>query len=862
MQSNNTTSPEVTGDFFRYYGKDLMDSGYRITPILPRSKRAFVPGWQNNVITEADLAKYPGHGLGILCCQGEHPVVGVDIDTKNPKLVQRFVDWCLEHLGDTCQRVGNAPKVLLPYRAAEAGWSKKVSLSYVEPAEEAERQKWLDAHPEHKSHENDRKWADAHPEAAPYLSPKLYKLELLGQGQQFVAYGIHPDTGKPYQWTDTLGLPQGIEAMPAAADLPSITQEQVRAAIAEFERLAPECGLELWKGNPSATGTAIKPKDRPPRKESDWFGRVNDAAMANLSSWVPVLFPEARPYHGGYRVSSEALGRDLEEDLSIVPDGGKDFGVADMGDERGGKRSPIDLVMEWGPQFLPFDDPLDAPTTPKDAAFWLCQQMEIEPEALGYGLEERKHLSVIYDALERLTDNEGALYEPGPLEALRALNGSDPAEYARVRARAKDSKKVVMGTFDRLTTPAKGEGDDGGESDLFPAVEPWPDHVDGAELLDEITETLGRFVVADRSTLQAAALWVVFTWFTDVVRVSPIANITAPQRRCGKTVLLSTMGRLAYRPLQGSSISPSALYRSIDKWQPSLLIDEVDAFLKASDEARGILNSGHTRSSAYVIRCVGDDFEPKRFSTWGAKALCGIGAIADTLADRSIPLRLQRKLSGEDREPYDDSKAEPWESLRTLVARFALDNRGSVANARRVRIKGLNDRANDCMEPLLAIAEAAGRHWPETAVKVALAIFGAEEETPSIDVELLADIKAIFDARQADSIFSADLLILLNADQEAPWGSWNHGKEMRQRQLTKKLEAFGIHSKPIRIGDSAGKTGYKRSAFVDAWTRYLPPAGPVTPSQNSTSQQARNGAGYSQFQNSTVDLSVEFQKPL
>jgi RepB DNA-primase from phage plasmid len=88
-----------------------------------------------------------------------------------------------------------------------------------------------------------------------------------------------------------------------------------------------------------------------PERFDDWFKsatqRLNDAALANLSAWVPELFPKARPYHGGYRVSSKDLGRELEEDLSLVPEGIKDFGVWDMGDEREGKRTPIDVVMEW-----------------------------------------------------------------------------------------------------------------------------------------------------------------------------------------------------------------------------------------------------------------------------------------------------------------------------------------------------------------------------------------------------------------------------------------------------------------------------------------------------------------------------------
>ncbi|MBN0574116.1 hypothetical protein JTM30_35060, partial [Pseudomonas aeruginosa] len=158
-------------------------------------------------------------------------------------------------------------------------------------------------------------------------------------------------------------------------------------------------------------------------------------------------------------------------------------------------------------------------------------------------------------------------------------------------------------------------------------------------LLDDVTHALARHVIADKETLRAAALWAAFTWLVDVVQVAPIANITAPEKRCGKSILLTALGKLANRPLQVSNIAPAALYRSIELWAPTLLIDEVDAFLAAYDDARGILNAGFTRDSASVIRCVGDDHMPTRFNVWGAKALCGIGKIADTLADRSIPLR-------------------------------------------------------------------------------------------------------------------------------------------------------------------------------------------------------------------------------
>lgn len=104
-----------------------------------------------------------------------------------------------------------------------------------------------------------------------------------------------------------------------------------------------------------------------------FYQKVNALAMKAFGSWVPNLFPEAIPYkQGGYRIPSSSLGRALEEDISIVPEGIKDFGVADMGDARAGKRSPIDLVLEW-------HEAKDA----AQAANWICEQLGVDPSAMG-----------------------------------------------------------------------------------------------------------------------------------------------------------------------------------------------------------------------------------------------------------------------------------------------------------------------------------------------------------------------------------------------------------------------------------------------------------------------------------------------
>lgn len=466
--------------------------------------------------------------------------------------------------------------------------------------------------------------------------------------------------------------------------------------------------------------------------------------------------------------------------------------------------------------------------------------------------------SPLQEAIRQLSVDAGALYAPIILAELKRIRDTDPAAWARLRQQVKEAKVLSMTDFDRLTAPhleGKASANDG----FFDEVESWPEPVDGAELLNDIARAIGQYVIADKETIRAAALWVTFTWLIDVVQVAPIANITAPEKRCGKTVMLSALGKLAYRPLQASDIATAALFRSIELWSPTLLIDEVDAFLRDNEEARGILNAGFTRDSAFVIRCVGDDHVPTKFKVWGGKALCGIGKIADTLADRSIPLRLRRKKPGETTEHLRHSDSAVWDRLRSRIARFADDNAQRIGAARPAVIEGLNDRANDCWEPLLAIAEAAGGDWPRMARQAAVVLHGLENESPSIGVELLADIKAIFDEKHLSKIFSSHLLDALITDEEASWATWNRGKAMAPRQLKTKLAEFGITSKQVRIGYDTGKMGYERNDFVEVWDRYLSAS---ASQKTSTSLQPMETVAYNAISTSTQTLTVEIEKPL
>ncbi len=422
-------------------------------------------------------------------------------------------------------------------------------------------------------------------------------------------------------------------------------------------------------------------------------------------------------------------------------------------------------------------------------------------------------------------DFDAIASEDDPFAAAKRLAELAPLDYDRIREATAKRLKVRVTTLDKEVERHRREAADLAEAASSPAVrfvdpEPWAQPVRGADLLDELHAAVRRFIVCEHETAVAAALWCAFTWFIDVAQVAPLAIITAPEKRCGKSTLLALLARLVRRPLPASNISPAATFRVIEKHGPTLLIDEADAFLKDNEDMRGVLNSGHTRDSAFVVRTVGEDFDPQPFSTWGAKALSGIGHLHGTLMDRAIVLELRRKLPGETVERLRHADAALFSRLAAMLARFATDHAEALRQARPALPDALNDRAQDNWEPLLAIADLAGEQWPRMARDAALKLSGMEHEAPSLAGELLADVRDAFATRRAERLGTDDLLLALFEDDTRPWATYNRGKGMSSRQLARHLESYGIRPKPMRIGAERCR-GYDLADMRDAFDRYL-----------------------------------------
>ncbi|MEK6300540.1 MAG: DUF3631 domain-containing protein [Acidobacteriota bacterium] len=358
--------------------------------------------------------------------------------------------------------------------------------------------------------------------------------------------------------------------------------------------------------------------------------------------------------------------------------------------------------------------------------------------------------------------------------------------------------------------------------------EPWAEPVSGATLLDEIATTITRFVRAPKELVRTIALWIAYSHAFDSFECSPLLLITSPEKRCGKTTLLAVLSALVPRQLSAANLTSAVLFRGIEKYKPTLLIDEADTFLRGdgrddNKELRGIINSGHSRHSAWVLRtvAVGDDYDPRPFSTWAPKVIAMIGEPPDTIEDRSVRARLERMGVGERTEYLRSDRLRELEPIRSRAARWAIDNADRLRDADPEIPDALtNSRMRDNWRPLLAVADAAGGDWPHQAREIAIFATGSTSGSESLKAMLLADMRALF-CENADQVESSRVVEYLAKMEERPWGEWRQGRPLSTIGLARLLKPFGIIPAKWREGNDTVR-GYRLKDFHDAFARYAP----------------------------------------
>ena len=279
----------------------------------------------------------------------------------------------------------------------------------------------------------------------------------------------------------------------------------------------------------------------------------------------------------------------------------------------------------------------------------------------------------------------GAPFEPAALAMLKKLRVDDPAAWQRMRALLGEKAKVSMTALDAATAPAGDAGGDGkqGRPVEWHDPEPWPEPVDGAALLSNIASFIQRYVSIAPALADTVALWIAMTGTHDRLEISPFLHVTSATKRCGKTLLVNdVIGALVRRPHEiGGKVSSAYLFRLIELYSPTLLLDEIDTYLRDDPELRGDLNSSQRKSGARAGRLVplrDGSHEPRQFSTWCPKVFSGIGGMPETVLDRSIVVQLARRPPGVSLEGWRDRDRSAVEGMRSKLARWCEDEAASI----------------------------------------------------------------------------------------------------------------------------------------------------------------------------------------
>ncbi|MGJ8619769.1 MAG: DUF3631 domain-containing protein [Methylophilaceae bacterium] len=370
----------------------------------------------------------------------------------------------------------------------------------------------------------------------------------------------------------------------------------------------------------------------------------------------------------------------------------------------------------------------------------------------------------------------------------------------------------------------------------FPVYKPHKQPVELASILDEVSTTIRKLVILEREQAETAALWIVHTYIVNVFSISPLLIINAPERACAKTLFQTVIADMSFKPLSASNVTPSSLFRSIELWQPTMFFDEADTFFKENNDLKGMVNAGNSKKNGFVLRseAVGDSFEPRKFSVFGAKSIAGIALekhLPDATLSRGIIFKMRRKLPDESVTRLRDVDPKLFKTFSSKLMRIAIDYCDEINTARPELPKELSDRAQDNWEPLLAIASCASEEWLQRATAAALKLSSASNESMSTGNELLSDIQYIFESKSPEGqslekISTVNLIEQLSLIHDGPWKTFNNGHEISPRQLSKQLSYYDIKPKTVRIGAYDTPKGYSLDQFTDAFSRYLTPSMP------------------------------------
>ena len=421
----------------------------------------------------------------------------------------------------------------------------------------------------------------------------------------------------------------------------------------------------------------------------------------------------------------------------------------------------------------------------------------------------------------------------------------DAADRLGIRASVLDELRIQKRRELKLDTDKTDDAQ--GRAVTIKDVLPWADAIEGDRVATGLSAALKRYVVLSYTAADAVALWVLHTWLFDRFTTTPRLAITSPTKGCGKTTVLRFLNQVVRRPKRAGSISPPALFRAVEQFSPTIILDETEKYIEHGGDLHALLNEGHCKGGT-VLRVLGEKQELREFSVFASVAYAANGKLPDDLEQRSIVIEMQRRRADEGVAELREDRSEQLQDLARMCARWA-DDVADLIRDRDPNMGGLINRVADNWRPLFAIADMIGDDWPNRARAAAANLM--PKETESIGPMLLEDIKATFEAKNVDRLSSEEVCESLVAMEGRPWAEYGKAlKQISKNQLAKGLKHFGITPDTIRIGGKTAK-GYYRHQFREAWDRYLSLTRQEIPSEterrNNTDQKGASGG----FQNVT-----------
>lgn len=358
--------------------------------------------------------------------------------------------------------------------------------------------------------------------------------------------------------------------------------------------------------------------------------------------------------------------------------------------------------------------------------------------------------------------------------------------------------------------------------------EPWPEPVDGNELVEEIFTAIEKCVYLNSEQILAITYWVLHTYFIrpkgerQAFRYSPILHLTSWLFGCGKTVLQDLLAEMSHKSQKAANISASSLFRLLHSKQPTLFLDEIDTYFPNRDELVGFLNAGYDERVGKVMRQSpkGNDWsEMAEFSVWGAKCLAGIGSQVATLESRTIKIQLVRKpvqIRVERLHDVITQDPEFFLNIRRKCVRFAQDNGEALIRQHPAYRNELSDRANDCWSGLFKLAAlivADTQRLHDAAIKLSSSS-GPEK---SDFEEFLLDLKPFVESFPQSRIPSKALVDYLRSLEDRPYPH----KSFSTYDLAIKFKPHGIHSIQMRTDTGRNVKGYEKAELQQLISKYL-----------------------------------------